>query len=91
MDQGIWKETIGEDANEESMGSRDRYKGGVCTKKRKGISIVERGKGGSKRICKGAVEKKIYLTIKVTTDGTSILCREEEWKEVDGARLQVSE
>ena len=34
-----------------------------------------------------AVAEKIYLTVKVTTDGTSILCGEEGWKEEDGPEL----
>jgi len=72
------------------VGSCNRYEEEVCTKKKNGISVVEKGKGESKRICKGAVEKRIYPTIKVTIDSTSILCREEGWKEVDGARLQIS-
>ena len=31
--------------------------------------------------------KRIYLAIEVTTNGASILCREERWKEADGAKL----
>ena len=91
VDKSIQKEAIGEDADEEDMRSCNRCEGGVCTEKREGISIVEREKRRSKRICKGAVEKRIYLKVKVTTDSTSILCREEGQKEVDSARLQVSE
>ena len=34
-----------------------------------------------------AVAEKIYLTVKVTTDSTSILCGEEGWKEEDGPEL----
>ena len=34
-----------------------------------------------------AVAEKIYLTVKVTTDSTSILCGEEGWKEEDGLGL----
>jgi len=32
-------------------------------------------------------EEEVYLTIKVTTDGISILCKEEEWKEKNGVGL----
>ena len=38
-----------------------------------------------------ADEIEIYLTIKVTTDCASILCRKEEWEEEDSIRLLVSQ
>ena len=59
--------------------------------KRKGIPTVERRERGGKRICKRTVAKGIYLAIKVTTNGTSILCEEERWEETDGAELRISE
>ena len=34
--------------------------------------------------------KEIHSAIEVTTNGASILCGKERWKEADGARLQVS-
>ena len=58
--------------------------------KRKGIPAVEKGKRGGKRICKEAVEERIYPAIKVTTNGAGIFCRKEGWEEKDGTRLQVS-
>ena len=88
-DKSIWEEAIREDTNKEGVGSCNRCKEDVCTKKREDISIVKRGKRRSKRICKGAIEKRIYPTVKVTTDGTGILCGEEEQKEKDSVRLQV--
>ena len=36
-----------------------------------------------------AVEKGIYSTIQVTTDGTSILCGKKGWKEADGTKLPI--
>ena len=57
---------------------------------RKDIPAVERGERGGKRICEEAVEERIHLAIKVTTNGTSIFCRKEGWEEKDGTRLQVS-
>ena len=35
------------------------------------------------------IEEKIYSTIKVTIDCTSIFCRKEEWEEENGIRLLV--
>ena len=55
--------------------------------KRKDIPTVERRKRGGKRICEGAVAKRVYLAVKVTTNGAGILCGEKGWKEADGAKL----
>ena len=90
MDKDIWKEAIRKDANKEDMRSHNRCQGGVRTKKKEGIPTVKRRERKSEGVHKGAVTKGIHLAIKVTTNGTSILCREERWKEADGARLQVS-
>ena len=40
-----------------------------------------------KRVYKGTAEKGIHLTIKITTDSTSILCGKEGWKEENGPGL----
>ena len=63
MDKGVWKEAVGKNANKENIGSCDRCEGGVRTTKREGILFVERGKGGSERICKGTTEKGIHPAI----------------------------
>ena len=73
------------------MGSCNRCKRKVCTKKREGVSVVEGRKRRGERVHKGAVAKEIHSAVKVTTNGASILCREERWKKVDGTGLQVSE
>ena len=91
MDKSVWKETIREDANEESVGPHDRYEGRVCTKEGENVSIVEGEKRRGKRIHKRAAKKEIHSAIEITVNCASILCGEERWKEGDGARLQVSE
>jgi len=91
MNQDIWEETIRENANEKDVGSCDRCKRRVYTKKGKGLPTVKGRKRGGKRIHSGAVKEGIHLTVKVTTNGTGILCRKEGWKEMDGAGLQVFE
>ena len=73
------------------MGSYNRVEGGVCAEEKESLFIVKREKRGSKRVYQRAVEKKIHLTIKVTTNGTSILCREKGWEEVNGTRLPIFE
>ena len=72
------------------MRSCDRCEGGVYTIERESIPFVKRREGGGKRIHERAVEERIHPAIKVTTNSASIFCREEGWKEKDGARLQVS-
>jgi len=87
VDKSIWEEEIREDTNEEGVGSCDRSKRGVCTGKREDVSIVKRGERRGKRVYLGTIEEGVHLTIKVTSDGTSILCRKERQKEMDGAEL----
>ena len=53
--------------------------------------FVLRKEKGSEGVYSEADKKEVYLTDKVTTDYTSILCREEGWKEEDGTRLLVPE
>ena len=91
MDKGIWEETVRKDADKKSVGLCDRSEGGVCTMKRKGIPAVERRERRSKRVCERTVVKRIHPTVKVTANGTSILCGEERWEKMNGAGLQISE
>ena len=73
------------------MRSCHRSQGRFCAKKGKDIPIVQNKKEGSIRICKGSVEKGIYLTVKVATNITSVLCTKEGWKEEEDTRLSISE
>ena len=59
------------------MGPCDRYKKRVCTEEGEGISIVKGGKVRGKRVCKRTVKKEIHSAIEITTNSTSVLCREE--------------
>jgi len=59
-------------------------------KKRKIYPLSRIEKGGT-GVCEESVKKEIYLTIKVTTDVTSVLCAKEGWKKEDGARLSIFE
>jgi len=73
------------------MGSYNRDKRGVCTEERESVSIVEGRKKGSKGVCSRAVKKGVYPTVQITTDGTSIFCREKGWEDADGTRLLIFE
>ena len=89
MDKSIWKEAVRKNIYKKIVGSHNRCEEEVYAMKREGISFVERRKGGGERVCEGAVEERIYLTIQITTNSTSILCGEEGWKEEDGTGLPV--
>ena len=73
------------------MGPCNRDERRICTMEEKGVSIVKGGKEGGERVYQRAVAERIYLTVKITTDGTSILCRKKGWEEVDGAELLIFE
>ena len=44
----------------ENLGSCNRYKGGVCTKKRKGVSVVKGRKRGGAQVHPGTTEERVY-------------------------------
>jgi len=58
--------------------------------RKENLSLVQRRERRSKRVCPRTNEKGIYLTIKVITDHTSVLCWKERWEEKDDTRLLVS-
>ena len=91
MDKSVWKEAIRKDAYKKVVGSRDRCKRGVCAKKGKGVSVVKGGERRGERIRKETVAERLHLAVEVTTNSTSIFCREEGWEEEDGARLLISQ
>jgi len=69
------------------VGPCNRNKGRICTEEGESVPIVEGGKRRGKGVYSRTAKEEVYLTIKVTTDGTSILCGEEGQKEKNGARL----
>ena len=77
MDKGIWEKSVRENANEETIGSCDRHEGGFCTEERESIPIVEREKRRGEGVHLGAAKEGIYLAVKVTSNGVSVLCRKE--------------
>ena len=89
MDKGIWEEAIGENANKEGVGSCNRCKGRVCSEEGEGVSTIKRREEGGEDVYRRTVKKRIYLTIKVTTDGASVLCKEKRWKKENGPGLSI--
>jgi len=57
---------------------------------RKGkVYLLLREERRSKRIHTRTTKERIYPTLKVTSNGASILCRKEGWEEIDGTELQI--
>jgi len=71
------------------MKSCYRFQERICSEKKEDIPIVKNRERGSTGICEGLVEERIYLTIKVTTDVTGVLCTEEGWEEENGIGLLI--
>ena len=69
------------------MGLYDRDKGGICAKEGESVPVVKGGKRGGEGIYLRTAKKGVYLTVKVTTDGTGILCGKEGQKEENGPEL----
>ena len=69
------------------MGPCDRGKERICAEKREGVLIVKRERRGGEEIYKETTKEGIHMTIKVTTDSTSILCGKEGWEEENGSEL----
>ena len=89
MEKGVWKKGVRENASVKDLGLCHRIERGVCTKKGKGVLLVEGGKGGSTDICRGSVEERIHLTLQVTPNVTSTLCGEKGWHAENGTRLST--
>jgi len=89
MDKDIWEEAIEENANKEGVGSRNRCKERVCSEEGEGVSTIKRREGGGEEFYRRTVKKRIYPTVKVTTDSTGVLCREKGWKKENGPGLSI--
>ena len=63
----------------------------ICSKKEEDISIIKNRERESPEVHKRSVDGRIYLTIKITTNVTGILCVEEGWKEENGIGLSIFE
>ena len=62
-----------------------------CAKEEKNISIVKNREGRDTRVCEESAKKKVYLTIKITTDITSVLYTKEGQKKENSTGLQIYE
>ena len=80
MDKGVWEETVREDADVKVMELCNRCEGRICIEEGEGVPVIKGGERGGKRICERTIEKEVYSAVKVTTNSTGVLCREERWQ-----------
>jgi len=69
------------------LGSCNRVKRGVYTKKEEGVFIVEGRERGGTGIHEGPTKKRVYLTFQVAPNFTSTFCSKKGWKTKNGAGL----
>ena len=89
MDKGIWEEVIGENANKKGVRSHNRCKGRVCSEEGEGVFTIKRREEEGEEVYQRTVKKRTYPTVKVTTNGTGVLCRKKEWKKENGLGLSI--
>ena len=87
--EGIWKKGVRKNTSAKSLGSCNRVKGWVYTKKRKGIFTVKRRERKSTSIHKESAKKKVYSTVQVAPNFTSTFCNKKEQKTKNGTRLST--
>ena len=60
------------------MGPYNRYEERVCTKERKGVSTLKRRKKRGMGVHRWTIEERVYQTLEVASNSTSIFCRKKE-------------
>jgi len=63
VEKSLWEKEIKENASTKGLGSRNKAKGEICTKKKEDLLFVEREKRRDASICGGSVKKGIYSTL----------------------------
>ena len=72
-----------------NLGPCYRHEREVCAKEGENIPTVEGRERGDVGVYTGVTEERIHLTLQVTSNGTSVLCKKEGWEKEDGARLSL--
>ena len=70
-----------------NLGLCNRYKEEICAKEGESVSVVKREERRGERVSQGAIEKRIYPTLKVVSNSISVFCWKKEWKEENGTGL----
>jgi len=89
IEKSIWEKRVREDASAKGLGSCNRVKRGICTKKEKCVFIVEGRERGGTGICGGPTKKRVYLTFQVTPNFASTFHSQKGWKTKNGTGLST--
>jgi len=73
------------------LGSCNRDEGRICTEEGEGVSIVKGRERRDVGVHTGIIEERVHLTLKVVSNSTGVLCREERREKENGARLSISQ
>jgi len=73
------------------MGPCNRHEGRICAQEREGVPVVQEREGRSVRVYFQTIEKKVYQTLKVASNSTSVLCGKKGWEEENCCRLKTLE
>jgi len=65
-------------------------KEGFVPRKRKAYLLSRKERRGV-GVHTGTIEERVHPTLKVASNGTGVLCREERWEKENGARLSISQ
>jgi len=87
MEEGVWEDRVGMDADTKTLGSHYQAQGRIHTKKREGVLTFQGRKGGGASVCGGPVEERIHPPIQVTSDITGALRSKKGQKEKNGPGL----
>ena len=76
--ESVWKGEIRKNVYQKAIGSCNRTKEEICTKKRKSIFVIKEKKREDTSIYRRPAVKGIYLAIKIAIDLTSSFCSKKE-------------
>jgi len=63
-----------------NLGSCNRYKGRIYAKEGEGVSIVKGRERGGTRVHSRTIEERVYQTLKVASNGTSVFIEKKNSK-----------
>ena len=65
------------DAHQKALGSCNKHEDRICAEGGKGISFVKRREKRGVQVYIWTIEKKVYQTIEIASNGTGVFCRQE--------------
>jgi len=79
VEKGVQESEVREDANQENLESCYRSQEDIQTMKEKDLPIIKEQKGRSPEIHGRSIEERVYQTLTIISNITSVLCREKGW------------